>query len=54
LLPLDYLLAGPAADASSAETVMVTGAILTAIAIAIGLIPRDTRMLRGLAHRPQV
>jgi MFS family permease len=51
LLPLGYLLAGPAADASSATTVMVTGAILTAIAIAIGLIPRDTRMLRGLAQR---
>ena len=45
LLPLGYLLAGPAADASSAKTVMVTGAILTAIAIAIGLIPRDTRTL---------
>ena len=29
LLPLGYLLAGPAADATSAETVMVTGAILT-------------------------
>jgi MFS family permease len=54
LLPLGYLLAGPAADASSAETVMVTGAILTAIAIAIGLIPRDTRTLTRATHRPHV
>jgi hypothetical protein len=54
LLPLGYLLAGPAADASSAEAVMVTGAILTAIAIAIGLIPRDTRTLTRATHRPHV
>jgi hypothetical protein len=45
LLPVGYLLAGPAADATSPETVMVTGAILTAIALAAGLVPRDTRML---------
>lgn len=50
LLPIGYLLAGPAAEASSPTTVMVTGAILTAIALAIGLLPRDTRMLRRVEH----
>jgi hypothetical protein len=40
-----YLLAGPAAEASSPETVMVTGAALTAVALAVGLLPRDTRTL---------
>jgi MFS family permease len=54
LLPIGYLLAGPAADASSPKTVMVTGAILTAIALAIGLLPRDTRMLQRVEHLSHV
>jgi hypothetical protein len=54
LLPFGYLLAGPAADATSPETVMVTGAILTAIALATGLLPRDTRMLRRADHGSHV
>jgi MFS family permease len=54
LLPFGYLLAGPAAEATSPETVMVTGAILTAIALAAGLLPRDTRMLRRAEHRLHV
>ena len=54
LLPFGYLLAGPAAEATSPETVMVTGAILTAIAVAAGLLPRDTRMLRGAPPRSKV
>jgi MFS family permease len=54
LLPIGYLLAGPAADASSPETVMVTGAILTAIALAVGLAPRDTRTLERLEHISRV
>jgi hypothetical protein len=33
---------------------MVTGAILTAIAIAIGLIPRDTRTLTRATHGSKV
>ncbi len=54
LLPVGYLLAGPAAEATSPETVMVTGAILTALAIAVGLIPRDTRNLTRATHRSKV
>lgn len=54
LLPVGYLLAGPAAEASSPETVMVTGAILTAIALVAGLLPRDTRMLRRVEHGSNV
>jgi MFS family permease len=54
LLPFGYLLAGPAAEATSPETVMVTGAILTAIALAAGLLPRDTRTLRRAEQGPHV
>jgi MFS family permease len=54
LLPIGYLLAGPAAEATSPETVMVTGAILTAVALAIGLLPRDTRMLERVEHGSHV
>jgi MFS family permease len=50
LLPVGYLLAGPAAGATSPETVMIVGAILTAAVVAAGLIPRETRMLRGIVH----
>ena len=54
LLPIGYLLAGPAAEASSPKTVMVTGAILTAVVLAIGLLPRDTRTLRRVEHGSHV
>jgi MFS family permease len=54
LLPIGYLLAGPAAEASSPKTVMITGAILTAVALAVGLLPRDTRMLRRVEHGSHV
>src|SRR3954469_821670 len=54
LLPIGYVLAGPAAEASSPETVMLAGAALTAIALAVGLIPRDTRMLRSAEHGSHV
>jgi MFS family permease len=50
LLPLGYLLAGPAADASSPETVMVAGGVLTAVVLAAGLVPRDTRTLERVDH----
>lgn len=46
LLPVGYLAAGPAAKATSTETVLVGGAILTAVVLALGLAPRETRMLR--------
>jgi MFS family permease len=45
LLPIGYLLAGPAAEASSPEAVMIAGAALTAVAVTVGLVPHDTRML---------
>jgi MFS family permease len=45
LLPLGYLLSGPIAEATSIETVLVGGAVLTAIFLALGLLPRQTRML---------
>jgi MFS family permease len=48
LLPVGFLLAGPIADATSADTVMVLGGVLTATVLALGLIPRETRTLRRI------
>jgi hypothetical protein len=48
LLPVGFLAAGPAAEATSPETVMVVGAILTAVVLAVGLIPRETRRMRRI------
>jgi MFS family permease len=50
LLPVGYLAAGPVADATSTETVLVGGAILTATVLALGLVPHETRMLRRAEH----
>ena len=50
LLPVGFLAAGPAAEATSTEAVLVGGAILTAGVLALGLLPRETRMLRGAQH----
>jgi MFS family permease len=47
LLPLGYLAAGPVAEATSTKTVLVGGAILTAVVLALGLVPHDTRTLRS-------
>jgi hypothetical protein len=47
LLPVGYLLSGPAADAASPETVMTAGGLLAAAILSLGLIPRQTRMLRS-------
>jgi MFS family permease len=54
LLPVGFLAAGPIADATSSETVLVGGAILTATVLAVGLLPRETRMLRRVEHGSQV
>jgi MFS family permease len=54
LLPVGYLAAGPLVDATSTETVLVGSAILTALVLALGLIPRDTRMLRRMEHARSV
>jgi MFS family permease len=48
LLPVGYLAAGPVAEATSPETVIIGGAILTAIVLSLGLIPRETRRLRRI------
>jgi MFS family permease len=50
LLPVGFLASGPAAAATSPETVMVVGAILTATVLALGLIPRETRTMRRIEH----
>src|SRR5687768_10020933 len=54
LLPVGFLAAGPLADATSAETVLVGGAILTATVLALGLLPRETRTLRRVQQRSRV
>jgi MFS family permease len=54
LLPVGYLAAGPAAEATSTEAVLVGGAIITAAVLALGLLPRETRMLRGVEHSSHV
>ena len=48
LLPLGYLLAGPLADRLGATEVLLGGSALAAIILALGLLPRETRMLERL------
>ena len=50
LLPVGYLVAGPLAEATSPETVMILGGVLTAVVLALGLIPRETRTLERIEH----
>lgn len=45
LVPLGYVLAGPAADALGATEVLLGGAIVAFVVLALGLAPRETRML---------
>jgi MFS family permease len=45
LVPLGYVLAGPAADALGATEVLLGGAVIAFVAFALGLLPRGTRML---------
>jgi MFS family permease len=68
LLPLGYAVMGPLAAQLGAVHVLLGGAALAFVAFALGLLPRETRMLerlgdgpsvielddtpRGLAHRP--
>jgi MFS family permease len=54
LLPVGYLAAGPLADATSSETVLVGGAILTGVVLALGLAPRETRTLQRVEHGARV
>jgi MFS family permease len=46
LLPLGYVLAGPLAHALGSVDVLLGGSALAAVALALGLLPRETRMLR--------
>ena len=52
LLPVGFLAAGPIADATSADTVMIVGGVLTAVVLALGLLPRETRTLRRIERTP--
>jgi hypothetical protein len=49
LLPLGYVLAGPLAQALGAVEVLIGGSALACLALAAGLLPRETRMLERLA-----
>jgi len=48
LMPLGYVLAGPAADAFGAVNVLVAGSALALLAQLLALAPRETRALRRL------
>jgi MFS family permease len=48
LLPLGYLLAGPLATRLGAVNVLVGASALAGVAIALGLVPREMRMLERL------
>lgn len=48
LLPLGYALAGPLAEALGPVEVLIGGSVLALIAFALGLLPRQTRMLERL------
>jgi MFS family permease len=49
LVPLGFVVAGPAADAIGATEVLLGGAVIACVALAVGLLPRETRMLERLA-----
>ncbi len=51
LLPLGYALAGPLAQALGSVEVLIAGSLLALLALAAGLLPRETRMLERL-ERP--
>ncbi len=46
-LPVGFLVAGPVTDATSTGAVLIGGGIVTAVMLAVGLIPRETRELGG-------
>jgi hypothetical protein len=50
LLPLGYVLAGPAADALGASNVLLGGAAIASVALLCGQLPRETRMLERLEN----
>jgi len=48
LVPLGYVLAGPAGEALGETEVLLGGAIVAFVVLALGLLPRETRMLERL------
>jgi len=52
LLPVGYVLAGPLAWAVGAVTVLLGGSVLACVALALGLLPRETRALERLEVSP--
>ena len=48
LLPLGYVLAGPAADALGAQNVLLAGAIIACVALALGQLPHETHALERI------
>jgi hypothetical protein len=52
LLPLGYLLAGPLADALGAVPVLAGGSAIGLLALALGLVPRETRLLERIDDAP--
>jgi MFS family permease len=53
LLPIGYILAGPLAELLGTVNVLVAGSALAFVAIVMGLLPREMRMLERLrAHEP--
>jgi MFS family permease len=52
LVPLGYVLAGPAADALGATEVLLGGSIVAFVVLALALLPRETRMLERRARPP--
>jgi hypothetical protein len=49
LLPLGYILAGPLASKLGSVDVLAGGSVLALLAFALGLLPRQTRMLERLS-----
>ncbi|MGO9760109.1 MAG: MFS transporter [Solirubrobacteraceae bacterium] len=54
LLPLGYAVMGPLASQLGAVNVLLGGSALGAVAFALGLLPRETRMLERLREGPAV
>jgi MFS family permease len=53
LMPVGFLAAGPLAEATSPETVLIAGGFLTAAVLTLGVAPRQTRTLERVEHGSQ-
>jgi MFS family permease len=52
LLPVGYLLAGPLGKSLGSVNVLIAGSAIAFVALALGLLPRETRMLERLGSGP--